>query len=388
MKDAYVVAGARTPFGSFGGSLKDVAAEELALYAAQGALERASVNPERVDNVVFGNVVQSSPNAAYFARHVGLRAGAPESAPALTVNRLCGSGLQAVISAVESILLGHSDLALAGGAESMSRIPYAMHGARFGFGPGKPELTDMLWATLKDEYAGCGMGETAENLASDFQLDRLRQDEFALRSHHRAAAARSLLREEIVPVSVRSRGRETIIEEDEHIRPDTTVEQLARLRPAFREGGTVTAGNASGINDGAAAVVVASREGLGQVEPLARVVSYAVVGVDPSRMGIGPVPAIRLALERADMRLSDMDIVEVNEAFASQTLAVQTELQIEDEKLNALGGAIALGHPVGASGARLLLSAALRLRRERLRRAVVSLCIGGGQGIAMIIERA
>ncbi len=387
--NVYVLGGARTPFGTFGGALKDVSAVDMAVTASVEAMQRAGVKPGLVDNVVFGNVVQSAANAAYFARHVGLRAGVSESAPALTVNRLCGSGLQSVVSAVESILLGHHEICLAGGGESMSQIPYSMHASRFGFGAGAPVVTDMLWATLKDEYAGCGMGETAENLAQDYAISRQEQDEFAQTSHLRAAAAHAAFAEEIVKVTVPGKRGDLVVAEDEHIRPDTTVEKLAKLKPAFRQNGSVTAGNSSGINDGAAALVLAGEEAVTRhgIKPLARIVSYGIVGVDPTRMGIGPVPALEKAAEKAGLPLSAMDVIEVNEAFASQTLAVKKVLAIPDDKLNPLGGAIALGHPVGASGARLLVSAALQLQRKQQRYAAVSLCIGGGQGIAMIIER-
>ncbi len=389
MKDVYIIGGARTPFGTFGGSLKDVPAEDLAVTASLAAIKRAGLEGSHIDNVVFGNVVQSSPNAAYFARHVGLRAGTLESTPALTVNRLCGSGLQAAISATESIMLGYSEIGLAGGAESMSRIPYSMHASRFGFGTGAPIVTDMLWATLKDEYAGCGMGDTAENLADDYSISRKEQDEFALRSHKKAEASRDQFAEEITPVIIHSKRGSIEVTLDEHIRPSTTMEKLASLKPSFRKNGTVTAGNASGINDGAAAVILAGEEAVTNhgLKPIAKIIGYGIAGVDPTRMGIGPVPALEKALKRSGLSINDMDVVEINEAFAAQTLAVKKVLSIPDEKLNLLGGAIALGHPVGASGSRLLISAALQLKRNQWRYAAVSLCIGGGQGIAMIIER-
>ncbi len=389
MKEVFIIGGARTPFGSFGGSLKEVPAEDLAVTASAAAIQRAGIEGRLIDNVVFGNVVQSSPNAAYFARHVGLRAGTLESTPALTVNRLCGSGLQAAVSAAESIMLGYSEIGLAGGAESMSRIPYSMHASRFGFGTGTPIVTDMLWATLKDEYAGCGMGDTAENLADDYGISREEQDEFAFRSHQKAEASREQFAKEITPVIITSKRGNIEVTLDEHIRPSTTLEKLASLKPTFRRDGTVTAGNASGINDGAAAVVLAGGEAVKNygLKPIAQIIGYGIAGVDPTRMGIGPVPALEKAFKRSGLTINDMDVVEINEAFAAQTLAVKKVLSIPDEKLNPLGGAIALGHPVGASGARLLFSAALQLQRNQGRYAVVSLCIGGGQGIAMIIER-
>lgn len=390
MREVYVVAGVRTAFGSFGGVFKDVSAEDLAVVAMKAACERAGVTPAAVDQAVFGQVVQSSANAAYFARHVALKAGVPHTTPALTVNRLCGSGLQAVVSAAEAIMLGYSELSIAGGAETMSRIPYAMHGARFGSGLGKPDLTDMLTATLYDQYAGCEMGETAELLADEYGISRLAQDEFALRSQQLASKARGELREEIAPVTVRTRRGETVIDEDEHVRPDTSLARLAALRPVFRKDGTVTAGNASGINDGAAAVVLASAEAVTKhgLKPLAKLTGYGFAGVDPRRMGIGPVQAMQMAVSRAGTSLQEVDLFEINEAFAAQALAVIHELELPLARVNLQGGAIALGHPVGASGARLLLTAALQLRRSQRQRALVSLCIGGGQGIAAVIERS
>ncbi len=389
MREVYILGGARTPFGSFGGGLKDVPAEDLAVTASVAAMARANISSKQIDNVVFGNVIQSSANAAYFARHVGLRAGTLESTPALTVNRLCGSGLQAVISAAESIMLGYSEIGLAGGAENMSRIPYSMHASRFGFGSGAPVVTDMLWATLKDDLAGCSMGDTAENLADSYNISRQEQDEFALASHLRATASREQFAEEITMVTISSKRGSTEIVLDEHIRPATTIEKLASLKPSFRKDGTVTAGNASGINDGAAALIVAGSDAVQNygLQPIAKIIGYGIAGVDPTRMGIGPVPALEKAFKRTGLSMSEMDVIEINEAFAAQTLAVKKVLAIPDDKLNPLGGAIALGHPVGASGARLLLSAALQLQRNHLRYAAVSLCIGGGQGIAVIIER-
>ncbi|MCY0875339.1 MAG: thiolase family protein [Firmicutes bacterium] len=390
MREVFLVGGARTPFGSFGGVFKDVPAHDLAVAAVRASLVHsgAGVDASAIDQVVLGQVVQSAPDAAYFARHVALAAGVPVTAPALTVNRLCGSGLQAVVSAAEGIMLGYSDLAIAGGAENMSRIPYAMHGARFGAGLGKPELTDMLTATLYDDYAGCQMGETAEILADEYGISRARQDEFALRSQQLAVANNEARAEEITPVTVSTRRGSVVVSNDEHIRQDTTLERLGALRPVFRDQGTVTAGNASGINDGAAAVVLASAEAVAKydLKPLARLVGYGFAGVDPRRMGIGPVQAMQTAVARAGWTLDEVDLFEVNEAFAAQTLAVMQALSLPLDRVNPQGGAIALGHPVGASGARLLLTAALQLRRAGRRKALVSLCIGGGQGIAAAIE--
>ena len=386
-----IIEGARTPIGSFGGSLKDLSAIDLAVVASLEALHRAGVPLESVDNVVFGNVVQSSPDAAYLARHVALQAGIPDCVPALVVNRLCGSGLQAVISAAQAIQCGESRLALVGGAENMSQAPHAVYGARWGLGYGSASMEDTLWAALTDRYCGMGMAETAENLAEQYQITRHAQDAYALRSHQRATTARAegKLAQEIVPVPTLDRkGREVLIEADEHIRPDTTMDHLARLPARFREQGTVTAGNASGINDAAAALVVADAAYAVQwgLKPLGRLISWATVGVDPRSMGMGPVPAARLALERANLSLDQIDRVEINEAFAAQYLAVEKELGLDITRTNLNGGAIALGHPLGASGARLLLTLLYELRRSGLRYGLAALCIGGGQGIAAVVE--
>ncbi|OUM87439.1 MAG: beta-ketoadipyl CoA thiolase [Bacillus thermozeamaize] len=388
MEEVLIVSGARTPFGTYGGSLKDVDSTELGVIASKGAIERAGIPVEEIDNAVFGNVIQSSTNSPYIARHIALKAGLPIHSAALTVNRLCGSGLQAVVSAAQSIRLGESHVSLVGGTESMSQAPYMLRNVRFG---GGPKMDDMLTAALTDEYCGTGMGVTAENLAKKYQISREEQDQFAYESHMRAAKARESgkLAEEIVPVTVKGRkGQETVVAEDEHIRPDTTLDKLARLKPVFLSDGTVTAGNSSGINDGAAALIVASesyvsRKGL---KPLARLVSWAVAGVEPSIMGIGPVAASKIALERAGLTIDDMDLVEINEAFAAQYLSVEKELGLDRNKTNVNGGAIALGHPVGASGARILLTLIYELKRRQAKRGLASLCIGGGQGITAIVE--
>lgn len=390
-RDVVIVEGARTAFGTFGGALKDVSAVELGIVAARGALDRSGVDPAQVDNVVFGNVMQTSGDAIYLARHIGLKAGIPIETPALTLNRLCGSGLQAVVTAAQSILLGESECALAGGAENMSQAPHVVRGARWGLGLGQGQLEDSLWVGLVDTYCGLGMAETAENLAARYGITRKEADEFAVRSQQTAARARGegRLAEEIVPVTVKDRkGRATQVETDEHIRPDASVEALARLQPRFRQDGVVTAGNASGINDGAAALVLSSaekaeREGW---KPLARLVSWGVAGVSPDIMGLGPAPASRQALERAGLELADIDLVEVNEAFAPQYLAVEKELGLDRQRVNVNGGAVAIGHPLGASGARLALTLIYELRRRRQRYGLASLCIGGGQGIAAIFE--
>lgn len=388
--ELYILGGARTPFGTYGGSLKDVDAVALGTVAAKGALEKTGVPAEAIDFTVVGGVLPSSPDFAYLARHTALNAGVPMEADSLTVNRLCGSGLQAVVSAAQSLILGDGQAALAGGSENMSQAPYALRNSRWGIKNGPPELDDTLQSTLTDLGCGLGMGLTAENLARQYHISREEQDALAALSHQRAQAAREqgLFREEIVPVPVTIKGQEQWVEHDEHIRPETTAAGLARLKPAFQEGGTVTAGNASGINDGAAMLVVATGDFVRAhgLKPLARIVSYAVAGVDPTIMGIGPVPASHRALERAGLDMEEVERVEINEAFAAQYLAVERSLSLNRERTNVHGGAIALGHPVGASGARLLLTLVHELRRASVHYGLASLCIGGGQGIAMVIE--
>jgi acetyl-CoA C-acetyltransferase len=389
-REVVIVAGARTPFGTFGGALKDVSAVDLGVAAARGALARAGVAAEAVEHVVFGNVIQTSGGDAYLARHIALKAGCPIATPALQVGRACGSGLQAIVTAAQQVLLGDAEIVLAGGVESMSGQPHIIRGARWGLRFRAGNLEDNLWLALVDGYNGLPMAATAENLARRYGIGRKEQDDYAWRSHTAAAAAQRAgrLAEEIVPVAVAARGKRVEVAQDEHVKPDTTVEKLNALPPAFSADGTVTAGNASGINDGAAAVVVTTRrraERLG-VTPLGRIVAWGVAGVDPDVMGIGPVPASRLALERAGLTVADLDLVEVNEAFAAQYLAVERELGLVRDRTNVNGGAIALGHPVGASGGRLALTLLHELRRRRGRYGLASLCIGGGQGIAMVVE--
>lgn len=392
MKDVYIIAGARTAFTSFGGSFANVSADALGTATAVEAMKRANVQPEQIDHVIYGGVIHTGVNASYLARHIALHAGVPVEVPALTVNRLCGSGMQSVVSGAHMIMLGEADIVLAGGAENMSQAPYSNFEQRFGGSKmGNLQFEDMLQATLTDQYTGSGMGMTAEKLAEQYDISREEQDEFAVLSNQRAAKAREagIYAEEIVPVEVKKRRDTVVVSEDEHIKQEATVEGLAKLRPAFKKDGSVTAGNASGINDGAASLIIASEEAVQKygLKPIARIVSSGTVGVDPTIMGIGPVPAIRQALERAQLTIEDMDRVEINEAFASQYLAVEKELGLDREKTNVHGGAIALGHPVGASGARILLSVAMELQRENLQYAVASLCIGGGQGIAVVIEK-
>ena len=386
-QDVYVIDGARTPFGSFGGSLKDVSAMELGVVAAKGAIARAGIAPQEIDACFFGNVIQGGRGAAYMARHIALRSGLREEAPALTVNRLCGSGLEAILQGLRAIRLGEAGVVLAGGTESMSQAPYHLQGARSGWGLGGAQVQDALWDTLTDDYCGCQMADTAENLAERYGVTREEQDTFSLLSHERALAAwrDGLMQEEVVPVPT-AKGE---VSRDEHMR-ETSMDKLGRLKARFRENGTVTAGNASGINDGAAAVIVAGEDALQRhgLRPLGRITGYATVGVDPTVMGIGPVTAIQGALKMAGWSVSDVDRFEVNEAFAAQYLAVEKALSLPRERTNVQGGAIALGHPVGASGARLALSLLYQLRRAELGRGVAALCIGGGQGIAVAVERA
>jgi acetyl-CoA acetyltransferase family protein len=391
MTEAFVIDGARTAFGSFGGSLASVTSHGLGVAAAKSALARSNVDPGKIDNVVMGNVIQSHEGAPYLARHVALDSSIPIETPALTLNRLCGSGLQAVVSVTQSIKLGESEVGLAGGAESMSQAPYVSRKSRFGVRMGNDTLLDTLSEALTDNRAGCGMGVTAENLAEKYGITREDQDAFAARSHQQAARAThsGRLEEEIVPVTVKTRKGPVEVTKDEHIREGATQESLSKLKPAFKkENGTVTAGNSSGINDGAAALVVASDEAVNQedLEPMGRIVSWAVAGVDPNIMGIGPVPASRLALKRAGLSLDEVDLVEINEAFAAQYLACEEELGLDREKVNVNGGAVAFGHPVGASGARILLTLLYELKRHEKRYGLASLCIGGGQGIAMVVE--
>lgn len=393
MKKVHIIDGARTAFTAFGGSFAGVTATELGTATAKEALKRAGVAPEKIDHVIYGNVIHSETNAAYIARHIGLEVGVPQEVPAFVLNRLCGSGLQSIISGAQEIMLNDADIALVGGVENMSQAPYSNFENRFGGSKmGDLKFEDMLQATLFDEYTGSGMGITAENLAEKYDISREEQDEFAVLSHKRASKARESGRfaEEIVAVEVKSRRQTLSIDQDEHIKSDSSVEKIGGLRPAFKKDGSVTAANASGINDGAASLVIASDEAVKEngLKPLAEIVSWATCGVDPTIMGIGPVPAIKEALKKANLTIDDMDIVEVNEAFAAQYIAVEKELGLDREKTNVNGGAIALGHPVGVSGARLTLSAAYELRNRNKEYAVVSLCIGGGQGIAMVIRRS
>lgn len=390
-RPVYIVAAKRTAFGAFGGKLKDLSATVLAEKASVAALKEANLDPNHVKSVIFGNVIQSSSDAVYIARHVGLGAGVPMEATSLTVNRLCGSGFQAVVSAAQEIVLGDADIVLAGGSENMSQAPYAIRNARFGINLGENrQMEDTLWTGLTDAYINTPMGITAENLAEKYSTTRLEADEFALASQERWGKAQQegAFADEIVPIEVKVKRKTVIFDTDEHPRPDVTIEQLQKLPPVFKKNGTVSAGNASGICDGAAALVLASEEACKthNLKPLARVVSYGISGVDPSIMGIGPSPAIRIALENAKMSLNDMALVEVNEAFAPQYIACEKDLGLDRSITNACGGAIALGHPLGASGARIVAHLTHALRRRGEQYAMGSACIGGGQGIAVLLE--
>lgn len=392
-EEIWIVAAKRTAFGAMSGSFKNLSATDLAVHASKAALAQSGLEPNEIDQVIFGNVQQTSPDAIYCARHVGLKSGVPIEVPALTVNRLCGSGFQSVVSAAEQILLGEAKAILAGGTENMSQAPHAMWGLREGARFGKPpEVVDTLWAALTDSFCNTPMGITAENLAADYGISREQCDEFALRSQKRWAAAQEsgAFADEIVGIEIKTRKGPVTIDRDEHPRPDSTMEALAKLPPVFKKDGVVTAGNASGICDGAAALVVAKGSWAKErgLTPLAKLISWGVAGVEPTRMGIGPAPAIRTALDRAGLSLASVDFFDINEAFAAQWLAVQKELELPDEKCNPNGGAIALGHPLGASGARITTNLVYQLRRTETSIAVGSACIGGGQGIAVVLERA
>ena len=388
--DVVIVAGARTAMARYTGAFKDISAIELAAVASREAIRRAGTDPAEFDHAIFGNVMQTSSDALYGARHVALKAGLKTETPAVTVNRLCGSGIESVAQAAMRILLGDSTLVLAGGMENMTQSPHVIRGARTGFKLGEGKLEDSLMSGLLDTYCGCNMAETAENVAAEYGVTRKDSDEYALRSQQAAEAAvlAGKMRDEIVPVEVKVGRKTELFSVDDHRRPETTLETLSKLGPAFRKDGIVTAGNASGIVDGAAAVVVthAKTADARGWKPLGRIVSWATVGVEPRVMGIGPVPASQKALAAAGLKISQMDRVEVNEAFAPQYLAVEKGLGLDRTKTNVNGGAIALGHPLGASGTRLILTLLLELRRTNLRYGLATACIGGGQGIAMIVE--
>lgn len=395
-QDVVIVGGARTPMAEYSGTpgygkLKKISAIDLAAHSSKAALERAKIDPESVDHTVIGNALQTSNDAIYGARHVALKAGVPTGVPALTVNRLCGSGIQSVVSAAQLIKLGEANTVLAGGMENMSQAPFVLHGARDGYRFGvQPQLEDLLFASLYDPYGDTYMAQTAEKIGRRLGITREEQDEFALRSHKLGAEAVQSGRfaEEIAPIVIPNKRGDITIDTDDHIKPDTTIEGLAKLRAAFGKEGTVTAGNASGIVDGAASVVctTAERAAADGLDVMGVVRGYSYVGVDPTEMGIGPVPAIQKLLADAGMSTDDIDYYEINEAFSAQYLGCEKELGLDRDKCNVNGGAISLGHPLGATGTRLILTLLYQLRRSGKKFGVASACIGGGQGIAMLIE--
>jgi acetyl-CoA acyltransferase 2 len=389
-KEIVILSGARTPFGAYGGGLMNQTATDLATIATKSALERGKVDPGLVDYVVLGNVCQTSKDAIYMGRHVALRNGMKMETPALVINQLCGSGVQAVVQAANLINGNQANLVVAGGTDALSMTPYMNWGMRWGARMGNMEMWDGL--DIRDTFCNASMGETAENIREKYQIDRQAQDQFAYESQMKAKAASDggRLADEIVPIETKDKkGKSVVILKDEHPRPETTLDTLTNLRPAFRKDGTVTAGNACGIVDGGSALIVTTAETATKLntKPLARVVSWAVAGVPPEIMGIGPVAAVPPALKNAGLKLEDIDLIEINEAFAVQYLACEKELGLDRSKVNVNGGAIAIGHPFGATGGRLLLSLSLELQRRRKRYGLVSLCIGGGMGIAMVIER-
>lgn len=397
MQDAVIVDAVRTPIGRYGGALKDVRPDDLAATAIQGLLQRTGVDPALIEDVLFGDTNQAGEDNRNVARMALLLAGMPVEVAGQTVNRLCGSGLQAINSAAHAAACGDGDLFIAGGVESMTRAPYVMTKPEVAFDRGERKLWDttigwrMVNPRLAEAYPPISLGETAENVADRYGISREHQDRFALRSQQRATAAirEGRFREEIVPVRVpQGRGEPKIVDTDEHPRSDTTLEKLAALKPAFRQGGSVTAGNSSGINDGAAAVLITTTERAQHLglQPLVRILSTAVAGVDPAYMGVGPTPATRKALQRAGLRISDIDLVELNEAFASQSVACMRELGIDEDRVNVNGGAIALGHPLGCSGARIMTTLVHEMRRRGARYGLATMCIGVGQGIATVVE--
>lgn len=391
-REVVVASGVRTAIGDFGGSLKDFAPTDLGARVVREALSRAQVSGDEVGHVVFGNVVHTEAKDMYLARVAALNGGVAHHVPALTVNRLCGSGLQAIVSAAQSILLGDADIAIGGGAENMSRAPYSMPAARFGQRMGDARLVDMMVGALNDPFQSVHMGVTAENVARKYGITREAQDALALESHRRAARAiaNGYFKDQILPIAMATKKGETVFDTDEHVRAEASPGDFTKLRPVFaKEDGTVTAGNASGINDAAAAVVLMSAEVAQQrgVKPLARLVAYAHAGVDPAYMGIGPVPASRKALERAGLTVGELDVIEANEAFAAQACAVSNELGFDPAKVNPNGSGISLGHPIGATGALITVKALYELQRIGGRYALVTMCIGGGQGIAAVFER-
>jgi acetyl-CoA acyltransferase 2 len=391
IRDLVLVDGVRTPMIDYNGDFADISAIDLGAQAARALFERTGVDPSEIDHTIVGNALQTSPDAIYGARHVALKAGVPKEVPALTVNRLCGSGVQSVISGAQLILTGDATTCLVGGMENMSQAPHVIWGARRGFKLGQGQLQDLLMVALMDSYCGFYMAQTSNNLAKDYGITREEQDQFAIRSQQRAGEAWSACRlsQEVVPVEVGKGKRAKKVERDDHLRPETTMEDLAGLPTAFDKDGFVTAGNASGIVDGAAMMLLSTAERATERgwKPLGRIVSWSVVGVDPSRMGIGPAPAIRKALEKAGMTLGDVDLFEINEAFAGQTLAVVKDLDLDVDKLNVNGGAIALGHPIGCTGVRITTTLLHEMKKRAARRGLATLCVSGGMGLALLVER-
>lgn len=391
MEPVYILSGVRTAIGDFGGSLKDFAPSKLGELVIAEAVRRATLTPDAVQHVVMGNVIPSEAKDAYLARVAAVNAGVPVAAPALTLNRLCGSGMQAIISAAQMIALGECDVAVAGGAESMTRAPHIVSAVRFGQKMGDATMVDALIATLSDPFEGFHMGVTAENVAEDYKITRQMQDEQAVTSHQRAAKAQAEGRftSQILPIEIRDRKGTRLFEHDEHVRADASVEDMAKLKPVFKRDGSVTAGNASGINDGAAALVLTSEAALKKknLKPWAKILGWGYAGVEPSRMGIGPIKAAPQALARAGLKLEQIDVIESNEAFAAQACAVAQTLGFDKDKVNPNGSGISLGHPVGATGAILAVKALYELERIKGRYALLTMCIGGGQGIAMVVER-
>lgn len=390
MREVVIAAAARTPIGNFNGSLSGVSAVDLGVTAVEEAIKRAGITPDMVDQTILGCILQAGLGQGV-ARQVAVKSGIPVEKPAMTINMICGSGLRTVHLAAQAIISGESDIVVAGGTENMSAAPYLLRNARTGYRMGHGEIVDsMIYDSLTDIFNNYHMGVTAENLAEKYNISREEQDQFSCTSQNRAEAAikEGKFKEEIVPVVIKTRKGDVVVDTDEFPRPGVTVEALGKLRPAFKKDGTVTAGNASGINDGAAAIIVMSKEKADElgIKPLAKIVSYASAGVEPSIMGIGPVPATKLALERANMTIEDMDLIEANEAFASQSLAVAKELNFDMTKTNVNGGAIALGHPVGASGARILTTLLYEMKRRNAKHGLATLCIGGGMGTALIVE--
>ncbi|WP_347270776.1 beta-ketothiolase BktB [Rhizorhabdus histidinilytica] len=391
IQDIYIVGAARTAIADFGGALKDVPPADLGVIVAKAALERAGLEPGDVQNVVMGQVMPTEPRDAYLARMVGVTAGVPIETPALTLNRLCGSGVEAIVTGAKAMVLGESDIVLAGGAEVMSRVPHVVKGARWGTKMGNVEMTDGLIEALSDPFDKVHMGITAENVAERYQITREAQDALALQGHQRAARAiaEGRFKEQIVPVEVKTRKGVVAFDTDEHVRGDVSAEELAKLRPVFKKDGTVTAANASGINDGAAMVVLATKKAVDAkgLKPLAKILSWGHAGVEPLYMGVGPIKAVPIALERAGLTLADIDVIEANEAFAAQACAVAQELGFDPDKVNPNGSGVALGHPVGATGAILTVKTVYELERIGGRYGLITMCIGGGQGIAMVVER-